>query len=152
MVGVANAGTNATLFYYDEEAGKLQYIDMAFVGEDGGVTFSFAHASDYVIVIDGIAGSGSGMSVLGTTLTDMDSTTEGDSTAAADDVAANDDTTAGDDTTTDSAADSEGTTERDDTPSTGQSLNAKYILCLGVMLMGVYLILTSKKEEKEFAV
>lgn len=150
-IGVENSGTNATLFYYDEAAGKLQYMDMAFVGENGSVTFSFAHASDYVIVVDGIAGDGSGMSVLGTTLTDTESTVESDDTTdsvtQADDTAENDDATE-----SDSAADSDGATERDDTPSTGQTLNAKYILCLGVMLMGIYMILTSKKEEKELAV
>ena len=41
--------------------------------------------------------------------------------------------------------------EKDDTPTTGQAMNPKYILCIGVMLLGIYMILTSRKEKYETA-
>ena len=162
-VGTEHAGQNATLFYYNEEAGKLEYIDMAFVGENGSVTFSFAHASDYVIVLDGFAGTGSGISVVDATLLDTEikseNTTQESDVASESGSATEDDGTSGADGTSESntASDSNGASdgnsslEKDNTPTTGQTLNAKYILCLGVMLMGIYMILTSKKEEDQVA-
>ena len=38
---------------------------------------------------------------------------------------------------------------KDETPKTGQSLNPKYVLCIGVMLLGIYMILTSERQEKQ---
>lgn len=160
-VGTEHAGQNATLFYYNEEAGKLEYIDMAFVGENGSVIFSFAHASDYVIVLDGYVGTASGISVVDTTL--LDAEVKSENTASESDAASESDgesedngttesdTASADDGVTDSssATDGSSTLEKDNTPTTGQTLNAKYILCLGVMLMGIYMILTSKKEEDQ---
>lgn len=46
----AEAGTYANLFYYNEETGKLEYMESAQIGEDGKAEFTFEHASAYTIV------------------------------------------------------------------------------------------------------
>lgn len=144
-VGAGNAGKNATLFYFDEAAGKLKYMGMNFVGDDGVVVFAFEHASDYVIVLDGIVKEGGSQSGQEAVWLNTTGTGSGEEPVPEDGVA---------DEAVESVADNGGAatggteSEKDDTPPTGQSLNPKYILCLGVMLMGIYMILTSKKEEK----
>lgn len=102
-LGRSAAGYNATLYYYNEEDNKMEYIDRELVKDTGDVSFTFAHASEYVIVIDGLSPEDADMTALGAHV-------------------------------------------KDDTPKTGPGLNAKYILCLGIMLLGVYMMLTSKKE------
>ncbi len=47
----AFAGCMATLFYYNAEADKLEYISETAVTESGEIIFPFSHASDYVIII-----------------------------------------------------------------------------------------------------
>lgn len=108
MLGKPAANHTAILYYYNAEDQKLEYISQATVASGGEATFHFEHASDYVIVVEGLSASATGM-----TATD--------------------------------------THVQDDTPSTGPELNAKYILCLGVMLLGIYLILSSKKETYQTA-
>lgn len=140
-VGTENAGKNATLFYYDEAAGKLKYMGMNFVEDDGAAIFSFEHASDYVIVLDGIAINNGTQNGQETVWLNTPGTADGDNSEL--------DTETVEENTEDTETEAGATgTEKDDTPPTGQSLNPKYILCLGVMLMGIYMILTSKKEEK----
>lgn len=102
-LGRSAAGYNATLYYYNEEDNKMEYIDKELVKDTGDVSFTFAHASDYVIVINGLSPEDADMTALGAHV-------------------------------------------KDDTPKTGPGLNAKYILCLGIMLLGIYMMLTSKKE------
>lgn len=108
MLGKAAGGHTAILYYYNEAEKKMEYISQATVTSGGEATFTFAHASDYVIVVDGLPASTTGMSVTDAHI-------------------------------------------QDNTPTTGPGLNAKYILCLGVMLFGVYMILTSKKETYQTA-
>ena len=108
MLGKAAGGHTAILYYYNEAEKKMEYISQATVTSSGEATFTFAHASDYVIVVDGLPASTTGMSVTDAHI-------------------------------------------QDNTPTTGPGLNAKYILCLGVMLFGVYMILTSKKETYQTA-
>lgn len=108
MLGKAAGGHTAILYYYNEAEKKMEYISQATVTSSGEATFTFAHASDYVIVVDGLPASATGMSVTDAHI-------------------------------------------QDNTPTTGPGLNAKYILCLGVMLFGVYMILTSKKETYQTA-
>ena len=102
-LGRVSAGHTAKLYYYNPADKKMEYIDQQAVKDSGDVSFSFAHASDYVIVVDGLAASENDLLLLGTDV-------------------------------------------KDSTPKTGPGLNAKYILCLGVMLLGVYMILSSRNE------
>lgn len=102
-LGQQKAGYNATLYYYNSEEQKMEYIARDLVKANGDVSFSFAHASDYVIVVDGLSASAGA-----TPVSDVH--------------------------------------VKDDTPKTGPGLNAKYILCLGVMLLGIYMILSSRRE------
>lgn len=143
-VGAENAGKNATLFYYDEEADKLKYMGMEFVEDAGTVTYAFEHASDYVIVLDGFAGEGGtqGTAWLNTTGSTGVEDSMQEETAGG---SAENGTDAGSGTAAAGVSTADG---KDDTPPTGQSMNPKYILCLGVMFLGIYMILTSKKEEK----
>ncbi len=52
-LGRENAGYTASLYYYNESTGELEFICADTVAEDGTVSLAFTHASDYVIVIDG---------------------------------------------------------------------------------------------------
>ena len=46
-----NAGKYANLFYYNPTDNKLEFVSFGQVGNDGNVTFTFTHASDYTIVL-----------------------------------------------------------------------------------------------------
>lgn len=46
-----NAGRIASLFYFDPEAAELQFVASTEVTEDGDISFTFTHASDYVIIV-----------------------------------------------------------------------------------------------------
>ena len=50
-VGSQYAGQNVSLYYYDS-LGKLVFIDDSPVDQNGNVSLTFSHASDYVIIID----------------------------------------------------------------------------------------------------
>ena len=52
-LGRENAGHTASLYYYNESTGELEFICANTVAEDGTVSLAFTHASDYVIAIDG---------------------------------------------------------------------------------------------------
>ena len=52
-LGRENAGYTASLYYYNENTGELEFICSDEVAEDGTVSLAFTHASDYVIAIDG---------------------------------------------------------------------------------------------------
>ena len=52
-LGKENAGYTASLYYYNESTGELEFICSDKVAEDGTVSLAFTHASDYVIAIDG---------------------------------------------------------------------------------------------------
>lgn len=52
-LGRENAGYTASLYYYNESAGELEFICSDEVAEDGTVSLAFTHASDYVIAIEG---------------------------------------------------------------------------------------------------
>ncbi len=52
-LGKENAGYTASLYYYNESTGELEFICSDEVAEDGTVSLAFTHASDYVIAIDG---------------------------------------------------------------------------------------------------
>lgn len=52
-LGRENEGYTASLYYYNESTGELEFICADTVAEDGTVSLAFTHASDYVIVIDG---------------------------------------------------------------------------------------------------
>lgn len=49
-VGKENSGKYANLYYYNESTGNLEYSQACKVAADGTVTFTFSHASEYVIV------------------------------------------------------------------------------------------------------
>jgi hypothetical protein len=46
-----NAGRMANLFYYNPETNKLEFVDSVAVTETGDISFTFHHASDYVVII-----------------------------------------------------------------------------------------------------
>lgn len=52
-LGKENAGYTASLYYYNESTGELEFICADKVAQDGTVSLAFTHASDYVIAIDG---------------------------------------------------------------------------------------------------
>lgn len=52
-LGRENGGYTASLYYYNEGTGKLEFICADEVAQDGTVSLAFTHASDYVIAIDG---------------------------------------------------------------------------------------------------
>ena len=52
-LGKENAGYTASLYYYNESAGELEFICSDEVAENGTVSLAFTHASDYVIAING---------------------------------------------------------------------------------------------------
>ena len=51
-LGKENAGYTASLYYYNESTGELEFICADEVSTDGTVSLAFTHASDYVIVLD----------------------------------------------------------------------------------------------------
>ena len=51
-LGKENAGYIASLYYYNEDIGELEFICADEVAQDGTVSIAFTHASDYVIVVD----------------------------------------------------------------------------------------------------
>ncbi len=46
-----SAGRIANLFYYNPESEQLEFVDEAEVTEAGDIIFTFAHASDYAVII-----------------------------------------------------------------------------------------------------
>lgn len=50
-MGSENSGGTGNLYYYDS-AGKLIFRNAGQIGEDGNISLSFSHASDYVMVVD----------------------------------------------------------------------------------------------------
>lgn len=50
-LGSQHSGSTGRLYYYDS-AGMLIYRDAGEIGEDGNISLSFSHASDYVVVIE----------------------------------------------------------------------------------------------------
>lgn len=59
-LGKENAGYAASLYYYNESTGELEFICSDEVAQDGTVSLAFTHASDYVIAIDGDGEEGDG--------------------------------------------------------------------------------------------
>ncbi len=51
-LGSENAGYTASLYYYNESTGELEFICRDTITEDGTASLAFTHASDYVIAID----------------------------------------------------------------------------------------------------
>ena len=51
-LGKENAGLTASLYYYKESTGELEFICTDTIAEDGTVSLAFPHASDYVITVD----------------------------------------------------------------------------------------------------
>jgi len=121
---------------------RLEYMGQTTADANGGVAFAFEHASDYVIVVDQRVSD----STLQTDWTPAITAGGGNAPDAAEETQ-----TTEDETETTEAAQAGSATEKDDTPSTGQAMNPKYILCIGVMLLGIYMILTGRKEEYETA-
>ncbi len=52
-LGRENAGYAASLYYYNESTGRLEFICRDTITEDGTASFAFTHASDYLIAMDG---------------------------------------------------------------------------------------------------
>ncbi|MDY5883894.1 MAG: hypothetical protein SPJ65_11330, partial [Roseburia sp.] len=50
-VGVKGAGLYGNLYYYNPTKGALEYMQTDTVDENGMVTYSFTHASDYVVAV-----------------------------------------------------------------------------------------------------
>lgn len=50
-VGAKGAGFFGNLYYYNPTKNELEYMQTGSIDENGMVTFSFAHASDYVVAI-----------------------------------------------------------------------------------------------------
>lgn len=141
-VGAANANKLGTLFYYNVDDQILEYMGQSDTDADGNVTFSFVHASDYVIVTDERHSDSTAQATSGFVITPAggsqaesqpaETTEEAETEQPADNAQAGDDSQV-----------------KDETPKTGQSLNPKYVLCIGVMLLGIYMILTSERQEKQ---
>ncbi|MCM1500061.1 MAG: hypothetical protein NC124_16485, partial [Clostridium sp.] len=51
-IGMENAGLTASLYYYNESTGELEFISSGEVAEDGTVSLAFTHASDYVVAVN----------------------------------------------------------------------------------------------------
>ena len=47
-----NAGLYASLYYYNEQTGQMEFICEEQIGEDGSVALTFTHASEYILVVD----------------------------------------------------------------------------------------------------
>lgn len=50
-LGSQHSGSTGNLYYYDS-AGKLVFRDAGVIGEDGNISLSFSHASEYVVIIE----------------------------------------------------------------------------------------------------
>lgn len=50
-LGKQNAGLAASLYYYNQSTGKLEFTCADEIAEDGTASLAFTHASDYVVVI-----------------------------------------------------------------------------------------------------
>ena len=141
-VGAANANKLGTLFYYNVDDQILEYMGQSDTDADGNVTFSFVHACDYVIVVDERHSDSTAQATSGFVITpaggSQAESQPAETTEAAETEQPADNAQAADDSQV-----------KDETPKTGQSLNPKYILCIGVMLLGIYMILTSERQEKQ---
>ncbi len=51
-VGQAHAGLYANIFYYNEGAGRLEFVTGHQINDDGITKLTFTHASDYIIVVN----------------------------------------------------------------------------------------------------
>ena len=58
-VGSSHAGENVYLSYYNENDALLQYLSSSTVSSDGTVSFTFIHASKYVLSLKNVWGSSS---------------------------------------------------------------------------------------------
>ena len=47
-----NAGLYASLYYYNEQTGEMEFICEEEIAEDGSVALTFTHASEYILVGD----------------------------------------------------------------------------------------------------
>lgn len=47
-----NAGLYASLYYYNEQTGEMEFICEEEIAEDGSVALTFTHASEYILVVD----------------------------------------------------------------------------------------------------
>ena len=47
-----NAGLYASLYYYNEQTGEMEFICEEEIAEDGSVELTFTHASEYILVVD----------------------------------------------------------------------------------------------------
>ncbi len=54
-MGADNSGMFGNLYYYNEDAGSLEFIDSQEIGGSGNVQFEFTHASDYTVIVRGDA-------------------------------------------------------------------------------------------------
>ena len=50
-LGAEHSGSTGKLYYYDS-SGKMIYMDAGEIGEDGNISLSFSHASEYVVVFE----------------------------------------------------------------------------------------------------
>ena len=141
-VGAANANKLGTLFYYNVDNQILEYMGQSDTDADGNVSFSFVHACDYVIVVDERHSDSTAQATSGFVITpaggSQAESQPAETTEAAETEQPADNAQAADDSQV-----------KDETPKTGQSLNPKYVLCIGVMLLGIYMILTSERQEKQ---
>ena len=62
-----NTGLYANLFYYNEQAGKLEFVSAGLIDADGNVELEFTHASDYTVVIDAAVMDGGNKDSINTT-------------------------------------------------------------------------------------
>ena len=141
-VGAANANKLGTLFYYNVDNQILEDMGQSDTDADGNVSFSFVHACDYVIVVDERHSDSTAQATSGFVITpaggSQAESQPAETTEAAETEQPADNAQAADDSQV-----------KDETPKTGQSLNPKYVLCIGVMLLGIYMILTSERQEKQ---
>ena len=141
-VGAANANKLGTLFYYNVDNQILEYMGQSDTDADGNVSFSFVHACDYVIVVDERHSDSTAQATSGFVITPAGGS-QAESQPAETTEAAETEQPA------DNAQAADDSQAKDETPKTGQSLNPKYVLCIGVMLLGIYMILTSERQEKQ---
>ena len=123
-----DAGLYANLFYYNKTTGKLEFMDAVKIADDGSASFTFKHASDYVIVID--------KNILGKTEEETETSKPAEETKPS--------TGATETDTTGSAA-------NNDIPATGDTGSAMLIVLIGAAVVaafaGVYF--TQKKKADE---
>lgn len=50
-LGAEHSGSTGKLYYYDS-SGKLIFMDAGEIGEDGNISLSFSHASEYVVIFE----------------------------------------------------------------------------------------------------